>query len=149
QWVGPDLSTIGTKYRKDELLRSILSPSAAIGYNFRSVVVATTSGQAITGLPVEETPDRLVLKTAEGKRIVVRPSEVEARQVSEISLMPEGLAETLTEQELVDLLAFLATLKQPVSIVGRFDALTLPDSGGRPRIDPGAKFDPAAKVEDD
>ena len=36
QWVGPDLSTIGTKYGKDELLRSILNPSAAIGYNYRT-----------------------------------------------------------------------------------------------------------------
>ena len=41
QWVGPDLSTIGTKYGKDELLRSILNPSAAIGYNYQTAVVAT------------------------------------------------------------------------------------------------------------
>ena len=40
QWVGPDLSTIGTKYGKDELLRSILNPSAAIGYNYRALVLA-------------------------------------------------------------------------------------------------------------
>ena len=38
QWIGPDLSTIGVKYGRDELIRSILNPSAAIGYNFRSVV---------------------------------------------------------------------------------------------------------------
>ena len=38
QWVGPDLSTIGTKYGKDELLRSILNPSAAIGYNYRALI---------------------------------------------------------------------------------------------------------------
>ena len=66
QWVGPDLSTIGVKYGKDELIRSILSPSAAIGYSFRSLVVALADGRVVTGLPVEETADRLVLKTADG-----------------------------------------------------------------------------------
>src|SRR5262249_12950033 len=69
QWVGPDLSTIGTKYGKDELLRSILNPSAAIGYAFRSHVLALTDGRVITGLPVEDTGQRLVIKTAEGQRI--------------------------------------------------------------------------------
>ncbi|MEO6810273.1 MAG: dehydrogenase, partial [Isosphaeraceae bacterium] len=68
---------------------------------------------------------------------------------SEISLMPEGLAQGLSEQDLVDLLAFLTTLKQPVSIIGRFDALTLPGDGANPtRVDPKAKFDPAATIED-
>ena len=38
QWIGPDLSTIGVKYGKDELIRSILSPSAAIGFSYRSLV---------------------------------------------------------------------------------------------------------------
>src|SRR5262249_23074042 len=47
QWVGPDLSTIGVKYGRDELIRSILSPSAAIGYNFRSVVLALADGRVI------------------------------------------------------------------------------------------------------
>ncbi|MBX6313334.1 MAG: c-type cytochrome [Isosphaeraceae bacterium] len=148
QWVGPDLSTIGTKYGKDELLRSILNPSAGIAYNYRSYVIATQDGQVITGLPVEETPDRLALKTAEGKRIVLRPADIAEKKISEISLMPEGLAQALTEQDLVDLLAFLTTLKQPVSVVGRFDALgPLAEPGGRPALDPGTKFDPAARIK--
>jgi hypothetical protein len=54
---------------------------------------------------------------------VIRPADVEDRKVSEVSLMPEGLAEALTDRELVDLLAFLATLKQPVSIVGQYQAV--------------------------
>jgi putative membrane-bound dehydrogenase-like protein len=122
QWIGPDLSTIGTKYGKDELLRSILNPSAAIGYNFRSVVAATADGRVVTGLPVEDTPDRLVLKTADGQRVRLNPSEIDERTLSDVSLMPEGLTEALSEQDLVDLLAFLATLRQPVSIVGVADA---------------------------
>ena len=67
EWVGPDLSTIGTKYGKDELLRSILNPSAAIGYNFRALIVALNDGRVLTGLAVEDGADRLVLKTAEGQ----------------------------------------------------------------------------------
>jgi putative heme-binding domain-containing protein len=123
QWVGPDLSTIGTKYGPDELLRSVLNPSAAIGYNYVTTVLAMKDGQVITGLPVEDTPERLVLKTAEGRRVAVRPGDVEERATSEVSLMPEGLAQTMTEEDLVDLLAFLGTLKRPVSVVGQFQAI--------------------------
>jgi putative membrane-bound dehydrogenase-like protein len=122
QWIGPDLSTIGTKYGKEELLRSILYPSAAIGYNYRSNVLALRDGRVLTGLIVEEAPDRIVLKTADGKRQVIRPADVEERNVTEVSLMPEGLAEAMTDRDLVDLLAFLSTLKEPVSIVGQYQA---------------------------
>ncbi len=123
QWVGPDLSTIGTKYGKDELARSILYPSAAIGYNYRTTNLALADGRVVSGLIVEEAPDRIVLKTAQGKRETVRPGDVEDRKVAEVSLMPEGLAESMTDAEFVDLLAFLATLRQPVSIVGQYQAL--------------------------
>ncbi len=92
KWVGPDLSTIGTKYGKEELFRSILYPSAAIGYNFRTHNLALTDGRTLAGVVVEETADRIVLKTADGKRETVTPKEVEDHKISEISLMPEGLA---------------------------------------------------------
>jgi putative membrane-bound dehydrogenase-like protein len=142
QWVGPDLSTIGTKYGRDELVRSILTPSAAIGYNFRSLIVALSDGRVITGLPVEDTPDRLVLKTADGQRIAVRPADVEERKSSDVSLMPEGLAETMTDAELIDLLTFLSTLKDPVSIVGQYQATgPVSEPNGTPSLDPSQKVD--------
>jgi putative membrane-bound dehydrogenase-like protein len=147
QWIGPDLSTIGTKYGRDELVRSILNPSAAIGYNFRSLIVALDDGRVLTGLPIEDTPDRLVLKTADGQRIAIRPAQIEDRKSSDVSLMPEGLAETMTDQEIVDLLTFLATLKQPVSIVGQYQAVgPLADKPGAPAVDPSAKLDHAERV---
>ncbi len=148
QWVGPDLSTIGSKYGKDELLRSILNPSAAIGYNYRSLVVAQNDGQVITGLMVEDTPEKLVLKTSEGKRVTLRPTEIEARKMAEISLMPEGLAQAMQEQDLVNLLTYLTTLKQPVSIVGQFSVLgPVGDSLDRKLMDPTVKIDPKAPME--
>ena len=80
--------------------------------------MALADGRVITGLPVEETADRLVLKTAEGQRVSLEPRSIEDRRTSDVSLMPEGLAQTMTDQELVDLLVYLTTLRQPVSIVG-------------------------------
>ncbi len=150
QWVGPDLSTIGVKYGRDELIRSILNPSAAIGYNFRSAVLALTDGRVITGLPVEETTDRLVLKTANGERVTVAPGSIEERRTSDVSLMPEGLAQSMTDQELVDLLVYLTTLKQPVSIVGQYHVVGPFSESGvpAPRIDPASPVDLEASLDD-
>jgi putative membrane-bound dehydrogenase-like protein len=145
QWVGPDLSTIGTKYGKDELLRSILTPSAAIGYNYRALTIATRDGRVLTGLPVEEAADRLVLKTATGERITLRPADIEEKRFSEVSLMPEGLAELMGEKDLTDLLAFLTTLKQPVSIIGQVQAVgPLPE--GAVAEETIGRLDPARPV---
>jgi putative heme-binding domain-containing protein len=147
QWVGPDLSTIGTKYGREELLRSVLSPSTAIGYNFRTLVIGLDDGRVITGLPVEDTPDRLVLKTAEGERVTVRPNQVEERKNSDVSLMPEGLAETMSDQELADLLSFLSILKQPVSIVGQYLVIgPLAEAKDTPAFDTSAKVDLSANL---
>jgi putative membrane-bound dehydrogenase-like protein len=132
QWIGPDLSTIGSKYGKAELIQSILNPSAAIGYNFRTTVASTNDGQVISGLLVEEAPDRVVLKTAEGRRISLRPADIEGRKQSEVSLMPEGLAQTMSDTDLVDLLAFLGTLRQPVSIVGQYQVAAPAFAGETP-----------------
>jgi putative heme-binding domain-containing protein len=149
QWIGPDLSTIGVKYGRDELIRSILSPSAAIGYNFRSVVVALADGRVVTGLPVEESSDRLVLKTAAGERVATPTGSIEERRTSDISLMPDGLAQTLTDRELVDLIAYLSTLRQPVAIAGQYHVLgPVAESGSGTRLDPASMVDLDATVDD-
>ena len=147
--MGPDLSTIGIKYGRDELIRSILSPSDSIGYSFRSVVAALADGRVITGLAVEDTPEKLVIKTADGKRVSLEPRAIDDRRTSDVSLMPEGLAQTMTTQELVDLLSFLTTLRRPVSIVGQYQAIgPLYEPNGSRRIDPGSALDLHRPVDD-
>ncbi|MGP0064222.1 MAG: PVC-type heme-binding CxxCH protein [Isosphaeraceae bacterium] len=148
-WVGPDLSTIGVKYGRDELIRSILNPSAAIGYSFRSMVLALSDGRVLTGLPVEESSDRIVLKTADGQRVTVPTASIEERRTSDVSLMPEGLAQSMTDRDLVDLLVYLTTLKQPVSIVGQYHVVgPLSDSGESTRINPASPVDLEASLDD-
>jgi putative heme-binding domain-containing protein len=147
QWIGPDLSTIGAKYGKDELFRSILNPSAAIGYNYRALILALNDGRIVTGLPVEDTPDRLVIKTAEGQRVVVRPGEIEDRKTSDVSLMPDGLAQTMTDTEIVDLLAYLTTLREPVSIAGQYHVIgPVAEPIGARAFDPAVRIDLSASV---
>ena len=89
-----------------------------------------------------------MIKTADGQRVGVRPGEVEDRKTSDVSLMPEGLAQTMSVQELVDLLAYLSTLREPVSIVGQYHVLG-PAGRARRRAGacrPGGKVDLSATV---
>jgi putative membrane-bound dehydrogenase-like protein len=149
QWVGPDLSTIGVKYGRDELIRSILSPSDSIGYSYRSVVAALNDGRVITGLLLEETPEKLMVKTADAQRVSVETRSIEERRTSDVSLMPEGLAQTMTTQELVDLLTYLTTLRRPVSIVGQYQAIgPLYEPNGTRLIDPASLPDLRMTVGD-
>ncbi len=142
-WVGPDLSSVGTKYGKSELLYHILNPSGAINYNYVTYTLALADGRVLTGLITAEETDRLVLKTATGERLVIPSDEIEMKRAQNISIMPENLVETLTEQDLADLIAYLATLRQPVSSLGEYyvlgplsagsyDGATKPDLKARP-----------------
>jgi putative membrane-bound dehydrogenase-like protein len=142
-WVGPDLSSIGVKYGKDALLDAILNPSASISFGYQTCVVATTDGRVLTGLIAKQSPEELVLKTAEGQRIAIASADVEERKELNKSVMPDGLAETMTAAELVDLLAYLETLRQPVSTFGQYYVLgPIADSArGSDRFQPNGKID--------
>jgi putative membrane-bound dehydrogenase-like protein len=111
--IGPDLSEIGVKLARAALFDSILNPSAGIAHEYRPYVIALANGQILTGLVAERSSERVVLKTAEGQQIVVRTEEIDEEVAQDVSLMPEDLSTTLTETELVDVVAFLETLRQP------------------------------------
>ena len=119
-WVGPDLSSIGIKYGKRELLYHILNPSGAINYSYVSYSIVLDDGRVLSGLIADETADHVVLKTAQGRRIEIPSAEIELKQAQNISIMPANIAETMTQQDLADLIAYLATLRQPVSTVGQY-----------------------------
>jgi putative membrane-bound dehydrogenase-like protein len=123
QWIGPDLSTIGTKYGKDGLLESILNPSGAVGYNYLTQIVELNDGRLLDGLMAEETSDRLALKNAQGERFEINKSDIKDRRSGTQSLMPDGLAQAMSEQDLVDVLAYLASLNRPVATAAEYHVL--------------------------
>jgi putative heme-binding domain-containing protein len=111
--VGPDLSAIGSKASRDNLFESILLPSKAIADQYVTWVIETKRGLIFTGLLIEETPDHLLLRDANARDTKIDKQDVETRAKSPNSLMPNDLAAYLTEEELVDLVEYLFTLKTP------------------------------------
>ncbi len=111
QPVGPDLSAIGTKLGKEALLDSILNPSAGIAHEYVTWILDTKTQGQVIGILAEDTPQRVVARTDLGETIRLKPADIAARRKSSLSMMPEDLVTKMTEQQLVDLLEYLTTLK--------------------------------------
>jgi putative heme-binding domain-containing protein len=112
QEVGPDLTSNG-RSSLDQLLSNVLDPSLVIGAGYLARTVVTDDGRVLTGLPVEDNDQRLVLKIQGGKLETIARGAVEEVRVSQLSLMPEELEKQIKPEEMVDLFAFLALDKPP------------------------------------
>jgi len=112
---GPKLSEIGTKLGKDALYESILDPSAGIAFGYEAWSVDLANGDELFGLIVSETADDLALKAQTGIVTKVKKAEIARRVKMSTSIMPAGLQLTLSTQELVDLVEYLAQLRKPAT----------------------------------
>jgi len=92
------------------VLEHILNPSKKVDKKYQSNVISLTSGKVLTGLIVEETGDSLRLidnPSAPDKITVVLKTDIEERTPSEVSIMPKGVLNKLTREEIFDLLAYV------------------------------------------
>jgi putative heme-binding domain-containing protein len=105
--VGPDLSGVNNK-TKEELLNSILNPSAAIEPRFINYLITTKDGRLHDGVIGGETPGMITLRNGseDGDEHILRSNIVEMR-ASSVSLMPEDLEKSLSKQDLADVIAYL------------------------------------------
>lgn len=105
--IGPDLTRIGQVRSERDLLEAILYPSASFARGYEPVVIRTRSGAVQTGvLRNNDLPDEIVLATEREETRIPR-REIVDMQPGTVSLMPQGLGDQLSQQELADLLAFL------------------------------------------
>lgn len=109
--VGPDLSKIGGKLAKDAIFESILTPSAAIAQQFEVWIVNTKSQGFLTGYLRSDSAEAIDLVDSTGNVTHIPASDIIERRKSSTSLMPDGLTAGMSGQDLVDLVAFLSTLK--------------------------------------
>ncbi|MEQ9069210.1 MAG: c-type cytochrome, partial [Gimesia chilikensis] len=110
--VGPDLSEIGKKLSREALFESILYPSAGISHNFEAYTVILVSGNVVNGLLVNKTDDAITIKDAEAIARTFKMDDVEEVIQQKVSLMPADLQKVLTEEELINIVEYLTTLKQ-------------------------------------
>ena len=142
--VGPDMTSIGASAQLDYLVESILLPNKAVKEGYNAYTINKTDGKIVSGIKVRETADLLVLRDAEDKEISIPVRDIDERRNSR-SLMPDGLADSLTRSEFIDLVRFMSELGKvgPYSlskarIARRWEVLTPTSDGMRLLREKGA-----------
>jgi len=109
--IGPDLTRISEARTERDLLESVVFPSASFVRSYEPVVVVTKSGDDYSGVLRKDAPDELVIATGPNAEVRVARSDVTEMRPGAVSVMPAGLEEQLSKQELADLIAFLKGTK--------------------------------------
>lgn len=105
--IGPDLTRIGQIRTERDLLEAVVYPSASFVRSYEPVIVVTRSGDDYSGVLRKDAPDEVVLATGPGTEVRVARADIVEMRPGTVSVMPQGLDQQLTTQELADLIAFL------------------------------------------
>jgi hypothetical protein len=108
--IGPDLSLVGRTERK-WIVESLLQPSAAVAPHYQAWTIETTDSRTRTGLLVRTYLDESEYIDEKGNRFKVLAGEVAGVRAAKNSIMPDGLLDGLSDQEIRDLVAYLASRK--------------------------------------
>lgn len=108
---GPHLVDIGKRYKKEELLESILTPSKKIAQGFDTWTFVMASGKVYTGFVVLESAETVTIRQTDGLSREFPQDDVDDRVKQEISMMPKGVVGNLTVEQLADLVAYLQSLR--------------------------------------
>lgn len=107
--VGPPMDNIGSLLSREQILESLIEPSARIAPGYGNVTLTLKDGQVVTGLLKEETPEYLLLGTAEAEPMEIPVSRI-AKRENAMSAMP-AMGRMISRRELRDLIHYLASLK--------------------------------------
>ena len=108
--VGPDL-TGSQRANLDYMLENMLDPSAIVAQDYQVTVLETKDGRVLTGIIKQENEKTVTVRT-QNDSILVPKDEIGARMRSPLSMMPDGLLATLKNDEVRDLVAYLASPTQ-------------------------------------
>ncbi|MCX8157197.1 MAG: hypothetical protein N3J91_12255 [Verrucomicrobiae bacterium] len=121
--VGSDLSDIGLRMDAESLLESLLDPSAVITPGYETWLVVDDEENEYVGVLARETTAAVILRDAKNNELVIPKPRIKQRRQVPVSIMPAGLQQSMTLQDLVDLWLFLRGCRQP--------PVTNAPSGGR------------------
>lgn len=108
---GPHLVDIGKRYKRAELIESIVQPSKKIAQGFDTWAIAMSDGKIYTGFVVLESAETVTLRDTTGISHELIQDDIDDRIKQEISMMPLGIVGNLTPEQLADLIAYLESLR--------------------------------------
>jgi putative heme-binding domain-containing protein len=115
--IGPDLTKLDPKQQKPvEILRDILEPSFRINEKYQTYVFELQSGKTVTGLVLEEKGDTIKVienPLAKAEPVLLKKADIADKTKSPNSVMPKGLLDKLTKEEILDLVAYVASKGNP------------------------------------
>ncbi|REJ93706.1 MAG: heme-binding protein [Planctomycetota bacterium] len=117
--IGPDLTTISRRFHNKEILEAIVYPSHVISDRYATQTVITVDGQTYTGIVQLADDEHIEVLQSDGEKVSLSKSEVEELAPNKTSIMPSGLLDTLSEQQVVDLFHYLSSAPDKSSPRGR------------------------------
>lgn len=113
--VGPDLTDVASRYSRQAMLESIIEPSKVVSEQYANTDITLKDGTVFTGRIVSDTDDTILLRPSmlapDTKEI--RKSDIRTQEYSKVSPMMPGLLNTLTKEEILDLLAYFDAAGKP------------------------------------
>jgi putative membrane-bound dehydrogenase-like protein len=109
--LGPNLAGTASRFSREDLFGAILDPHKEVAPPYQTTQIATSSGKVYSGLIVYESPDGTLVQTTPDTTIRIAGDEILSIKKGRISLMPSGLLNEVTDQDLSDLYAYLKTIK--------------------------------------
>ncbi|WP_394992407.1 heme-binding protein [Emticicia sp.] len=109
---GPFMGQIGSIMNREQIAESILKPNASISQGFASVMIEAKGDMNYMGFVTEETSSQLTLRDIGGNVSKIKKSDIISRKELETSMMPAGLANALSYEELASLITFLYNQKK-------------------------------------
>jgi putative heme-binding domain-containing protein len=110
--VGPDLTKLPPEYQPVDVLQHMLEPSKKIDKKYQAYTFVMASGKVLTGQIVKEEGNTLHVldnPTAPDKLRVLNKDDIDEQEPSKVSIMPQGVLNKLTQEEILDLLAYVVS----------------------------------------
>ena len=109
--LGPDLTRIGGIRSERDLLEAIVFPNASFVRSYEPVHVTTHDGRVFNGILKKDAPDEVILAVSATEEVRLARADIDEVKPGAVSVMPSGLDQQLTKQELADLVSFLKASK--------------------------------------
>ena len=106
---GPDITGVGNRFTAQYILEAIVVPSKVISDQYQNSLVLTQQGEVYAGRILDENDEKITIRTDPFAKelVTVLKKDIEERQKSPVSEMPQGLINTLTKDEILDMVAYL------------------------------------------